>query len=64
MRYPLAKQHEATDYLSYTNNDLFVFGQNSPRSLASARVGRNEIASVNSDGDYQWQLRRQPPLQP
>lgn len=53
-RFPLAKRHEATNYLSYTDNDLFIFGQDSPRSLSSVRVGRNEIDSVNLDGDYQW----------
>lgn len=54
MRYPLAKRHEATNYLSYTDNDLFIFGQDSPRSYTSVRVGRNEIDSVNGDGDFQW----------
>lgn len=54
IRYPLAKQHEATNYLSYTDNDLFIFGQDSPRSFTSARVGRNEINLVNSYGTYQW----------
>ncbi len=53
-RYPLAKRHEATNYLSYTDNDLFIFGQDSPRSATSARVGRNEINSVSSYGIYQW----------
>jgi Dockerin type I domain len=54
MRYPLAKRHEATNYLSYTDNDLFIFGQDSPRSATSVRVGRNEISLVNSSGNYDW----------
>jgi hypothetical protein len=53
-RFPLAKRHEATNYLSYTDNDLFIFGQDSPRSATSVRVGRNEISSVNSYGTIQW----------
>jgi hypothetical protein len=53
-RYPLAKRHEATNYLSYTDNDLFVFGQDSPRSFTSVRVGRNEVSLVNASGNYQW----------
>ena len=27
---PLAKRHEATNYLSYTDNDVFIFGEDSP----------------------------------
>jgi hypothetical protein len=54
MRYPLAKRHEATNYLSYTDNDVFIFGQDSPRSPTSVRVGRNEVNLVNSSGNYEW----------
>jgi hypothetical protein len=54
MRHPLAKRQEAANYLSYTDNDLFIFGQDSPRSATSVRVGRNEINLVNSSGTYQW----------
>ena len=54
VRYPLAKRQEATNYLSYTDNDLFIFGQDTPRSFTSARVGRNEISSVSTYGTYQW----------
>jgi hypothetical protein len=54
MRYPLAKRHEATNYLSYTDNDLFIFGQDSPRSATSVRVGRNEVSLVYSSGNYEW----------
>jgi len=54
MRYPLAKRHEATNYLSYTDNDLFVFGQDSPRGPTSVRVGRNEVSLVNAAGNYSW----------
>jgi hypothetical protein len=53
-RYPLAKRQEATNYLSYTDNELFVFGQDSPRNATSVRVGRNEISSVSTYGSYQW----------
>ncbi len=53
-RYPVAKRHEATNYLSYTDNDLFIFGQDTPRSFTSVRVGRNEINSVSTYGTYQW----------
>jgi hypothetical protein len=53
-RYPLAKRHQATNYLSYTDNDLFVFGQDSPRSFTSLRVGRNEIDSVDLGGNYEF----------
>jgi hypothetical protein len=54
MRYPLAKRQEATNYLSYTDNDIFVFGQDSPRSATSVRVGRNEVNRVSSYGTFQW----------
>jgi hypothetical protein len=54
MRYPLAKRHEATNYLSYTDNKLFVFGQDSPRSFTSLRVGRNQINQVELGGNYSW----------
>ena len=53
-RYPLAKRHEATNYLSYTDNDLFIFGQDSPRSLTSVRVGRNEVSTVYPYGNLGW----------
>jgi hypothetical protein len=54
MRYPLAKRLEATNYLSYMDNDLFVFGQDSPRNFTSVRVGRNELGLVNASGNYDW----------
>lgn len=54
MRYPLAKRHEATNYLSYTDNKLFIFGQDSPRNWTSVRVGRNEIDQVDISGNYTW----------
>ena len=54
LRYPLAKRHEATNYLSYADNEIFIFGQDSPRSVTSARVGRNEVNLVNPYGTYQW----------
>lgn len=53
-RYPLAKRHEATNYLSYTDNDLFIFGQDSPRSWTSVRVGRNEVDNIDIAGNLQW----------
>ncbi|MGD9634696.1 MAG: dockerin type I domain-containing protein [Pirellulales bacterium] len=53
-RYPLAKRQEATNYLSYTDTDLFVFGQDSPRGWTSVRVGRNEIDSVDIGGNLTW----------
>ena len=54
LRYPLAKRQEGTNYLSYTDNDLFVFGQDSPRSQISVRVGRNEINELSLGGEYFW----------
>jgi len=54
MRYPLAKRHEATNYLSYTDNELMIFGQDSPRNWTSVRVGRNEIDEVDIGGNYSW----------
>jgi hypothetical protein len=54
MRYPLAKRHEATNYLSYTDNKILIVGQDSPRSFTSLRVGRNEIAQVELGGGYTW----------
>lgn len=54
LRYPLAKRHEATNWLSYTDNDLFVFGQDSPRSATSVRVGRNEVDLLGAVGNYEW----------
>lgn len=53
-RYPLAKRHEATNYLSYTDNSILIFGQDSPRSFTSVRVGLDEIDQVNAYGSYQW----------
>ncbi len=53
-RYPLAKQHEATNYLSYAEHEIFVVGQDSPRSLASGRWGRNEIDRVSGTGELAW----------
>jgi hypothetical protein len=53
-RYPLAKRHEATNYLSYMDRSLFILGQDSPRSLSSVRLGRNAIDSVNSAGEFIW----------
>lgn len=54
MRYPLAKRHEATNYLSYTDNKLFIFGQDSPRNWTSLRVGRNEVDNIDISGNLQW----------
>jgi hypothetical protein len=54
MRYPLAKRHQATNYLSYTDNEIFIFGQDSPRSFTSIRVGRNDINQVELGGNYLW----------
>lgn len=54
MRYPLAKRHEATNYLSYTDNKLFIFGQDTPRGYSGVRVGRNEVDSVDIGGNLTW----------
>jgi hypothetical protein len=53
-RYPLAKRHEATNWLSYAGNEIYILGQDSPRNLANVRVGRNLVSELNVIGNYGW----------